>query len=83
MFLMNALPTNQPTDRPTDTVYYRDARRHLETYGPMDRSTDQGTDKGSSRVPCPLLDKLRYECHIVEWIDVQTDKAAVKLCARD
>ena len=27
---MNALPTNQPTDKPTDTAYHRDARTHLK-----------------------------------------------------
>ena len=31
MFLMNALPTDQPTNQPTDTAYYRDARTHLKT----------------------------------------------------
>ena len=30
MFLMNALPTDRQTDRPTDTAYYRDARTHLK-----------------------------------------------------
>ena len=30
MFSMNALPTNQQTDRPTDTAYNRDARTHLK-----------------------------------------------------
>ena len=30
MFLMNALPTDQPTNRPTDTAYLRDARTHLK-----------------------------------------------------
>ena len=34
MFLMNALPTDRPTNQlpnqPTDTAYYRDARTHLK-----------------------------------------------------
>ena len=30
MILMNALPTDQQSDQPTDTAYYRDARTHLK-----------------------------------------------------
>ena len=28
----NECANNQPTDRPTDTAYYRDARTHLKTH---------------------------------------------------
>ena len=31
MLLMNALPTDQPTNQLTDTAYYRDARTHLKS----------------------------------------------------
>ena len=31
MFLVKALPTDQPTYWPTDTAYYRDARTHLKS----------------------------------------------------
>ena len=31
MLFKNVLQTNQQTDRPTDTAYYRDARMHLKT----------------------------------------------------
>ena len=35
MFLMNALPTVQPTNGPTDTAYHRDARTHLKKLSPF------------------------------------------------
>ena len=44
MFLMNVLPTNQLTDRPTDTAYYRNARTHLKTQSDIIPVTDPQSD---------------------------------------
>ena len=65
--VFNKCVTNQPTDQPTDTAYYRDARTHLKSNEP-----DFDCQKGSEESDA---EKLRNR--LMNIPDYQTDPNGV------
>ena len=61
--VFNECVTDQQTDRPTDTAYYRDARTHLKTQSNVILTLDRLSDSSDVHVcirPCLCVSVYAY-----------------------